>query len=264
MLFPADMHDVALARTMLCDAIAERASAETRIGTMTDSKERYLSRFHKRAHTCDAFTLAYLSQRAAFFTTAFLSHRRSTAMHNIYALPKYLVAAFALNGARYTRDEGDEATIGGAALALASGITLQTRVEHFVNDHISGLRAAKGNATPYTSGDTQTSSTLRALETLGIVKRDGRDGSCQRWNVVDANAIARLAEAARGIAAWDDASAFKKSDVTEDAIVAAEAETAIASDDAAAAHGTGSDTAKGRSKARAPRAKRASGSKAVA
>lgn len=150
----------------------------------------FLSREVKAWEKCDAFTLAYAAAHGINPASLYLHERHGGEMFNIYAMPKVRFLMRVLNGARITSlSDSDAATSCGTIAALAAGITGGKALANDVNDYMNGSAGRKG----YASGATQSGSTLRALEALGIVAKDG----ARAWQIVDAGAFMFLHDAVK-------------------------------------------------------------------
>lgn len=203
MLYNADIAAISSTRDMLCRAITERgkweiaeAAKEGKTPDDIETKLKYLTNFHAKCERADAFTLGYLATRGSVaFETVFQSHKRSNAAYNIYAMPKALLIARCLNGSSLELlGKGDHVTIAGVLLAMAAGETRQRMLAAAIDK----LASTRGNLS-YRSGATQASSTLRALETFGIVKSGARDESnTQTWHPGNPELFARMVDAANG------------------------------------------------------------------
>lgn len=178
-------------RALLINAAIERVEAEKRAGTLNDGKLRTIETFAKTAAHADAFTLGYLATHAVPMQEGILSHRRSNAMLNVYALSKILVTARGMNGGVVTGSIGDAMTLAGVIFALKEGIVEGKRIANYVNDYANRLIAGR----TYSSGATQSSSSLRCLELFGIVRKAGGN----TWKIADAAAFERMHEACSGI-----------------------------------------------------------------
>lgn len=155
----------------------------------------FLHRFAKTVSRVDAFTLGFFATHAADFGNVFLSHRRSNACFNVYAMPKALCVGRALNGSALSGDDANDETLAGVVLAMGRGISNGKMIANAVNDYMN----RDGKRGTYSSGGTQASSALRALEALGVVREAGRDGSCKLWGIANQERFERLLSAARGI-----------------------------------------------------------------
>ena len=177
----------------------ERADTSTEKGKRAlDSKLKFLFTFRKKCETADAFTLGYLATKAfTSFQEVFMSHRRTTAAFNIYAMTKFLLLARVLNGSSLdTEGKGDNGTLIAVILCLASGEGRQAKIIDATDAYMRRFKA------DYNAGNTQASSSLRALEAHGIVKRnDTRDNNTQVWQIKDSALFTRVHEAAQGIRA---------------------------------------------------------------
>lgn len=195
MLFQITADDVAKIRAAAIAAVDARKSWETTVPQRNvASKIDYLNTFRKRVERCDAFALGYLGTHPLAFDSVFLSHKRSNQAFNIYAMPKVLESARCLNGgALNPAMGGDHMTLAGTVLAIASGISLESQIAHYINTFAHSM-----GRTGYSSGGTQSSSSLRALEALGVVKQVGKLGNCVQWGVADAAAFERMTDAANG------------------------------------------------------------------
>jgi hypothetical protein len=219
MLFPVTLDTVNATRALICDAIDARKEKEKTLPQRSlDSKLSFLNTFRNRVLRADAFALGFLGTHPVAFDAIFMSHRRSNAMFNIYAMPKCLEVARCLNGgALDSQNGGDHMTIAGVVLAINDGITLESKIAHSVNMYAQYLGRVN-----YSSGATQSSSTLRALEAFGIVKQAGKLGNCQYWDVADANSFARMLDASNGkradsVSADTDAAATAESGASDTA-----------------------------------------------
>lgn len=149
-----------------------------------DKTVKQIERLHDRASKLDALTLAFAPATGLDWNEHINSHRRAGDRFNVYAISKLWEAMRVLNGSAFDLSGNDGATISGTIKALARGVTNEKLIANALNDFMNVLRG-RDSGNPYTSGGTQASSSLRALEALGIVKRAGRDGNCQVWNVAD-------------------------------------------------------------------------------
>ena len=196
MLYSITADAVSAIRAAMRDAVSARVSAERAAGTLNPAKENFLSRFLKRVQRLDSYSLAYFGTHPVAFTSAFLSHKRSGAMFNIYAMTKACEIARVLNGGAFDASAGgDHMTLAGVIDALDRGISNEKLIAFDLNKYARRF-PGKGD---YSSGPTQASSSLRALEAFGIVKMTGRAGMCALWGVANREAFARCADAARGI-----------------------------------------------------------------
>lgn len=197
MLYSISVDQISATRDAMRNAVEARMSAERAAGTLNPAKERFLSAFRNRVARLDSFSLAYLGTHPVAFDTVFLSHKRNGAMFNIYAMTKACEIARVLNGgALDSKAGGDHMTIAGVALAIERGDTVEKTIAHKLNDY-----ARASGRRDYSSGATQASSSLRALEAFGIVKMTGRAGQCAMWEVANRDTFARVCDAARGISA---------------------------------------------------------------
>lgn len=150
----------------------------------------FLSREAKAWEHCDAFTLAYAAANGINPASLYLHERHGGECFNIYAMPKLRVAMRVLNGARFPDlADSDSATLAGTVLALAAGITGGKAIANALNDFMNTSAGRKG----YGSGATQSGSSLRALEALHVVSKDG----ARAWKVGDAGAFMFLHDAAK-------------------------------------------------------------------
>jgi hypothetical protein len=127
-------------------------------------------------------------------------------MYNEKAILKLLAVMRALTGMAFQTegsDCGDDETTAGVVLALARGITEQKQIEHALNDYMNRPGRGRGK---YAAGNTQASSSLRAMESMGVVsfhnnegKRESGRGGTKLWHIADAAMFARLHDAAQGI-----------------------------------------------------------------
>lgn len=195
MLFQINANDVANTRKLVCDAVdARKAWEQTVPQRNVNSKIDYLNTFRKRVERADAFALGYLHTHPVAFDAVFMSHKRSNQAFNIYAMPKVLEVARCLNGgALNPAMGGDHMTIAGTILAIASGITLESQIAHYINTFAHEMGRAG-----YSSGGTQSSSSLRALEALGVVKQVGKLANCAMWGAANADAFQRMVDASSG------------------------------------------------------------------
>jgi len=150
------------------------------------------------------------------FTGIFCSRRASDAgrMYNEKAILKLLAVMRALDGSAFQTegsDCGDDETTAGVVLALACGITEQKQIEHALNDYMNRPGRGRGK---YAAGNTQASSSLRAMEAMHVVsfrndegKRESGRGGTKLWHIADAALFARLHDAAQGIYAHAAATA---------------------------------------------------------
>jgi hypothetical protein len=199
MRFSANLDGISSSRADLLSAISERALYEHDINSGEKTAVQ-LSRYYDRATKLDAFTLAYASATALDWHAHINSHRRTGDRFNIYAISKLWEVSRVLNGGSFDTSGNDGMTCAGVVAALSRGITNQKRIEIALNDYATSVRGKT-----YTAGNTQASSSLRAMEALGIVKRVGRDGTCNVWGIRDARLFAMLVNAADDDAADDDA-----------------------------------------------------------
>ena len=88
-------------------------------------------------------------------------------------------------------------TLAGVILAIGKGIELESFIAFEVN-RFAQNECSRGN---YSSGATQTSSSLRALEAFGIVKRTHKISNSQAWGIDNADRFQRMLDAANGISA---------------------------------------------------------------
>jgi hypothetical protein len=145
---------------------------------------RQIERLHDRATKLDSLTLAFAPATGLDWDQHVNSHRRAGDRFNVYAIPKLWETMRVLNGSAFDQSGNDGATLSGTIAALARGIVNEKLIANALNDYMNVLRG-RDSGNPYTSGGTQASSSLRALEALGIVKRTGRDGNCQTWGIAN-------------------------------------------------------------------------------
>ena len=197
-LFATSPQNVAEARDSMTYAIGERMNWEVQHNPVPSdlaSITQYLSAFKKRIAKCDAYTLGFFAENARDFGTVFLSHRRVNAMMNVYAFPKCLSTGRALNGSALSGSDANDETIAGIVLAMARGEQNGKQLAFALNDYMNREGAGRGN---YSSGATQCSSALRALEALEVVECLGQDGASKMWGIRNVSRFNRLVDAARG------------------------------------------------------------------
>ena len=119
------------------------------------------------------------------FAPIFCSRRASDAgrMYNEKAILKLLAVMRALTGMAFQTegsDCGDDETTAGVVLALARGITEQKQIEHALNDYMNRPGRGRGR---YAAGNTQASSSLRAMESMGVVSFHNNEGKRESGRV---------------------------------------------------------------------------------
>ena len=196
-LFSTTLDTVAAARGNLINSVDARIAWEVS-GTSDDweSIVEFLSGFKNRVRKCDAYALGFLAANPLDFENIFLSHRRSNAMMNVYSFDKCLATARCLNGGELRGDVSIDETIAGVVLAMARGETRQKELGFCLNDYMN----RDGKRGSYSSGATQTSSTIRALEAFGIVRKS----SATTVHIADAGRFERMLDAAHGRFVTDD------------------------------------------------------------
>lgn len=197
-LYNITSNEIVAVRSTVIDAVNARMAweRENPAQRSLESKLDFLVTFRKRVERADSFTLGFLHHNPVAFDSIFLSHRRSNEAFNIYAMTKALEVARCLNGGALTPAMGgDNMTLAGVIIALHNGITLESKIAHSVNMFAQN----DCNRPNYSSGATQTSSSLRALEAFGIVKRTGKLGNCQVWGIDDVERFERMHDASNGI-----------------------------------------------------------------
>jgi hypothetical protein len=180
------------ARANLILAIETREAFERSLITEANdnaSMMKFLSRYKREASKLDAFSLAYAAATNFDFVAHFNSTRYEGARFNIYAAPKLHFLMRVLNGANWqSLTDSDSATLAGTLAALESGHTEGKRIANALDDFMNSIAGRRD----YKSGGTQSGSSLRALEALGIVRK----ASARAWEIADKTAFKTLARAA--------------------------------------------------------------------
>ena len=129
--------------------------------------------------------------RVIDFHQIFTSQRRGNQCFNEKAIRKLFVVSRVLNGSTFFDTSDDETTMN-VVLMLGKGIFAGKELSFGLDDLMSAVREKR-----YTAGGTQSSSSLRALEALGVVSKvNGRT-----WRIADANRFQRLLDGANGLTA---------------------------------------------------------------
>jgi hypothetical protein len=163
-------------RAMFINACDARLARE-RTFPEHSSIEKFLLRERKEWQTCDALTLAYAVATGVDPLAWYMHERHAGEMTNVYSIPKQRVFARVLSGGSF-RDllDSDEATCAGTVLSLQRGSRIGKQIAADLNDFMNSAAGRRG----YASGATQSGSSLRALECLGIVKK----ASPREWEVI--------------------------------------------------------------------------------
>ena len=166
-----------------------------------ESIVKTLGTHRKHVANADAYTLvgaAELGISRAYYT----STRVSGACRNVYSMSKILVLSRVYYGSAF-HTRGDDATLAATILALDialdSDATRRNAFKHFtIPNYVNAVCSAWGmGRTPgsYTSGGTQSGSSLAAMEALGIIAYER--GS---WKIANPIAWDRVLKAAKAIA----------------------------------------------------------------
>jgi hypothetical protein len=198
MLYNITLDQVSVVRSSMIDAVNARIAMEKNNPAQRslESKLDFLVSYRKRIDRVDAFTLGYVQHNPVAFESVFLSRLRSNEAFNIYAMTKVLEIMRCLNGGALAASMGgDNMTLAGVLLAIHDGKTLESHIAFELNKFAN----TTCNRPNYSSGATQTSSSLRALEAFGIVKKTGKMSNSQMWGVDNEERFARMLSAAQGI-----------------------------------------------------------------
>ena len=186
--FNVSLDAIASTRSDLLSAIASRTVYEIE----QNSGERtaiQLEKYYNRAVKLDAASLSFAASIDLDWEGNINSHRRSKDRFNIYAITKVWEVSRILNGSAWGHGN-DGMTCESVTASLAKGQFNQKQIACDMNEF--AIARGCGKDGKYTSGATQASSSLRAMEALGIVKRVRKEGLSQIWGIADASLLALM------------------------------------------------------------------------
>lgn len=172
MIKTADSDALSAMRDNINVGVRERITFEVAANAgKTDSKSlANIERCLDNAARYNAFTLHYLASVAFDFSAYVNSTKHDGKRANVYSISKLEIIANVLNGGSFVPDS-DSRTTAATLLALKAGHLTGAAINKFVDAKMTEWNC--GGSAGYTSGATQSGSSLRALEALGVVKRDG-------------------------------------------------------------------------------------------